>query len=160
MINANTRKALRALLAESAGDNWIARDGMVHRKDADERENIAKFYCTHSSHLAVAAVNVCGALLDTIEDLESKLKNLRHRKPKVWKPLADAPRDGTWILVWEDGGESPQVMRWASWGDLTSRLNDQPHGWEVRCDKPSGGYGYFRRGVDDVNGVFMLIPKP
>ena len=39
----------------------------------------------------------------------------------IWHPASSAPKDGSWILVWDRGWDCPIVVRynglWQSWDD-------------------------------------------
>lgn len=30
----------------------------------------------------------------------------------IWNPASTAPKDGTWLLVWDRGWSCPRVVRW------------------------------------------------
>lgn len=50
---------------------------------------------------------------------------------RAWRPISEAPKDGTWILGWDDDDELPVAVQWGATmlEDEKGRQLGTSHGW-------------------------------
>lgn len=110
-----------------------ARD--ARRTALEEAAKVAEGSVLYSSTAAAPDPMPC-----TPAQIAAAIRALIDREPEPvvdgWRDIATAPKDGTSILVWADGYDRPEVVRWAvrrgvgGWlGGDNSIFDDTPTHW-------------------------------
>lgn len=68
----------------------------------------------------------CYACLSIVEEV---------LEAQVWLPIEDAPKDGSWILGWDDDDELPVSARWTEQPSFSSKGALHPSGFRDVWDQ-------------------------
>ena len=81
------------------------------------------------NYASATAVDIDEMWTDFIGDAEAAIAAMPPAIGEQWRPIAEAPRDGTPFMVWTPGHEWPEVIRWYFYDDDTAKEVGEPGYW-------------------------------